>query len=163
MLAVGSRAPQFTLPDSTGRKRSLRTLLQRGPLILYFYPSDFTPGCTKEACSLRDLHDDVLKAGLRIVGVSPQSPDSHARFSEEFKLPFTLLSDEDKAVIRAYDVDGLLGVSVRRATFLIDQNGVIEDAVMADLMVSRHEDFVRKAAQLAKPRPRASSRRARRS
>jgi peroxiredoxin Q/BCP len=163
MLAVGSRAPQFTLPDSTGRKRSLRTLLQRGPLILYFYPSDFTPGCTKEACSLRDLHDDVLKAGLRIVGVSPQSPDSHARFSEEFKLPFTLLSDEDKAVIRAYDVDGLLGVSVRRATFLIDQNGVIEDAVMADLMVSRHEDFVRKAAQPAKPKPRASSRRARRS
>src|SRR5438445_9986742 len=104
MLAVGSRAPQFTLPDSSGRKRSLRSLLQHGPLILYFYPADFTPGCTKEACSLRDLHEDVLKDGLRIVGVSPQSPDSHARFSEDFKLPFTLLSDEDEAVLRAHDV-----------------------------------------------------------
>jgi peroxiredoxin Q/BCP len=141
----------------------LRSLLQRGPLILYFYPSDFTPGCTKEACSLRDLHDDVLKAGLRIVGVSPQSPESHARFSAEFKLPFTLLSDEDKTVICAYDVDGPLGVSVRRATFLIDQNGIIEDAVIADLVVSRHEAFVRKAAQLARPKTRAASRRAPRS
>jgi thioredoxin-dependent peroxiredoxin len=163
MLPVGSSAPQFTLPDSSGRKRSLRALLQRGPLILYFYPADFSPGCTKEACSLRDLHDDVLKAGLRIVGVSPQSPDSHAHFSEKFKLPFTLLSDEDKAVIRAYDVDGPLGVSVRRATFLIDQKGMIEDAVIADLMMSRHEAFVRKAAELARPKPRASSQRARRS
>jgi peroxiredoxin Q/BCP len=148
MLPIGSRAPAFTLPDSTGRERSLQDLLEHGPLILYFYPADFTPGCTKEACSLRDLHDEILRAGLRIVGVSPQSPESHVRFSAEHHLPFPLLSDEDKTVIKRYDVDGPLGIGVRRATFLIGKNCKIEDAVLADIFVSRHEDFVRKAVQL---------------
>jgi thioredoxin-dependent peroxiredoxin len=148
MLPIGSRAPAFTLPDSTGRARSLKEFLRDGPLILYFYPADFTPGCTREACSLRDLHDDILRAGLQVVGVSPQSAESHVRFSAEHHLPFALLSDEDKAVIKRYDVDGRLGIGVRRATFLIGASGKIEDAVLADIFVSRHEDFVRKALRL---------------
>jgi peroxiredoxin Q/BCP len=152
MLAIGTRAPAFTLPDQHGNKRSLREFLRRGPLILYFYPADFTPGCTKEACTLRDLHSDIQRSGLEVVGVSPQSPQSHMRFGEKYSLPFTLLSDEDKAVIRKYDVDGFLGFGVRRATFLIDQSGTIQDAVLADIMISRHETFVRKAAALDKPR-----------
>lgn len=145
MLSTGDTAPDFTLPDHDGRKRSLRDLQDGGPLILYFYPADFTPGCTKEACDLRDLHTRILSAGLRVVGISPQSPESHKRFREQHALPFTLLSDEEKDVIRAYGVDGPLGIGVRRATFLLDGKRKIVDAVLADLRIGRHQEFVQKA------------------
>lgn len=145
MLAAGEIAPDFTLPDHDGRKRGLRELQDGGPLILYFYPADFTPGCTKEACDLRDLHAKILSAGLKVVGISPQSPDSHRRFREQHSLPFTLLSDEQKNVIRAYDVDGPLGIGVRRATYLLDAKGKIVDAVLADLRIGRHQEFVQNA------------------
>jgi peroxiredoxin Q/BCP len=145
MLSPGDTAPDFTLPDHDGRKRSLRELQAGGPLILYFYPADFTPGCTKEACDLRDLHAKILSAGLKVVGVSPQSPESHQRFREQHSLPFTLLSDEEKEVIRAYDVDGPLGIGVRRATYLLDAKGKIVDAVLADLRIARHQEFVQRA------------------
>ena len=92
MLAMGSRAPEFTLPDQDDRTISLTTLLNRGPLILYFYPADFTPGCTREACMFRDLHAEILSAGLSVAGVSPQAPDRHTEFREKYKLPFPLLS-----------------------------------------------------------------------
>lgn len=148
MIAPGTHAPDFTLKDSFGRDRSLSGLLTQGALILYFYPADFTPGCTAEACTLRDLQTEIRRAGLTVVGVSPQSEDSHRRFKEQHKLPFTLLSDPDKKVIKLYDVDGPLGFGVRRATFLLDQRGVIQDAVLADFRISRHEEFVRRAAAL---------------
>jgi thioredoxin-dependent peroxiredoxin len=149
MLAMGGRAPEFTLPDQSGQNVSLSTLLRHGPLILYFYPADFTPGCTREACALRDLHAEILQAGLAIAGVSPQSPDSHRKFREKYQLPFTLLSDVDKFVIRMYDVRGPLGFGVRRATYLIDQARYIRGAVLADFRISEHADFVRKAAALS--------------
>lgn len=145
MLATGELAPDFELPDQDGRKRRLADLLGGKPLILYFYPADFTPGCTREACDLRDLHTQILSAGLRVVGVSPQSPDSHRRFRDEHSLPFMLLSDEEKVAIKAYDVDGPLGIGVRRATFLIDGKRRIGDAVLADLRISRHQEFVQRA------------------
>ena len=145
MLKSGTRAPQFELPDQDGKPRSLKSLLASSPLILYFYPADFTPGCTKEACSFRDLHQELLRAGLRIVGVSPQDTDSHRRFAEKHELNFTLLSDPDKRVVKAYDVDGPLGIGVRRGTYLIAQDGTIEDSVLADLRIGAHEEFVRKA------------------
>jgi peroxiredoxin Q/BCP len=150
MLKSGDRAPEFTLQDQDGRERSLTALLGDGPLILYFYPADFTPGCTAEACTLRDLHADIQRAGLRVVGISPQFPQSHRKFREKYNLPFTLLSDPDKTVIDMYDVDGPLGFGVRRATFLVDQNRVIQDAVLADFRIGRHEEFVRKAVALRK-------------
>lgn len=145
MLPTGERAPDFELPDQDGRKRRLTDLIGERPLILYFYPADFTPGCTREACDLRDLHTQILSAGLRVVGVSPQSPESHRRFRDEHSLPFTLLSDEDKVAIKAFDVDGPLGIGVRRATFLIDGKHRIVDAVLADLRISRHQEFVQRA------------------
>jgi thioredoxin-dependent peroxiredoxin len=148
MLAVGSRAPEFTLADQDGRDRSLTSLLSDGSLILYFYPADFTPGCTAEACSLRDLHTDIQRAGLRIAGVSPQDVESHKRFAQKYALKFTLLADPNKTVIKMYDVDGPMGIAVRRGTYLIDQSRVIQDAVLADFRISRHEDFVRKAVEL---------------
>ena len=80
MLKAGERAPEFTLPDETGTDRSLTELLSSGAIILYFYPADFTPGCTRQACKFRDLHTEMQRAGLRVVGISPQGPDSHAKF-----------------------------------------------------------------------------------
>lgn len=148
MLKSGDRAPEFTLPDQDSRDRSLTSLLGDGPLILYFYPADFTPGCTAEACTLRDLHTEILHAGLRVVGVSPQAPESHRRFREKYSLPFTLLSDRDKTVIKMYEVNGPLGIGVRRATYLIDQGRIIQAAVLADFRIGRHEEFVRKAVEL---------------
>ena len=145
MLAKGTAAPEFELADQAGRKRTLAGLLIDGPLILYFYPADFTPGCTKEACSFRDLHQDLLKAGLRVVGISPQDTDSHRRFAEKHALNFTLLSDPDKRVIKAYGLDGPLGLGVRRGTYLIGKDGRIRDSVLADLRIGAHEAFVRSA------------------
>jgi len=148
MLKAGERAPEFTLPDDTGTDRSLTELLSSGAIILYFYPADFTPGCTRQACSLRDLNAEIQKAGLRIIGISPQSPQSHAKFREKHRLPFVLLSDEHKTVVRMYGLNGPLGIGVRRATFLIDGSRRVRDAVLADFLVGRHEDFVRKAILL---------------
>ena len=150
MLAPGSRAPEFTLPDQDGRDRSLTSLLGDGPLILYFYPADFTPGCTAEACALRDLNTDILRAGLRVVGVSPQSAESHKRFAQKYGLKYTLLADPEKTVIKMYDADGPLGIAVRRITYLIDQARIVQDALLADFRISRHEEFVRKAVEIRK-------------
>lgn len=145
MLHKGERAPEFALPDETGTIITLGELLGGSSLILYFYPADFTPGCTQEACDLRDLHSSILTAGLRVVGVSPQDGDSHRRFRERHQLPFTLLSDLDKSAIKAYGLNGPLGLGVRRATFLIDADGIVQDAVLADLRIARHKAFVERA------------------
>ncbi len=148
MLDVGSKAPEFILPNEEGTETSLTDLLADGPLILYFYPADFTPGCTKEACSIRDIHNDIQSVGLQVAGISPQDEDSHRRFREEHDLPFALLSDPGKVVIKMYDVDGPFGVGVRRATFLINQDRKIQDAVMADVRIGRHQEFIEKAIVL---------------
>ena len=150
MLAVGARAPEFTLPDQDGRDTSLTTLLNRGPLVLFFYPADFTPGCTKEVCVFRDLHTELVQRGLNLAGISPQAPASHREFQAKHGLPFPLLSDEGKAVVRMYDVNGPLSISVRRATYLIDQARNIRGSVLADFRIGKHEDFVRKAMALSR-------------
>jgi|SRR5208337_1275367 len=148
MLKAGERAPEFSLPDDTGTDRSLTELLSSGAVILYFYPADFTPGCTRQACAFRDLNSEIQKTGLRVVGISPQSTESHAKFREKYKLPYVLLSDEHKNVIKMYGLNGPLGIGVRRATFLIDGSRRVRDAVLADFMIGRHKDFVRKAILL---------------
>ena len=148
MLNPGSKAPEFVLANDQGGETSLSDLLQDGPLILYFYPADFTPGCTKEACSIRDIHNDIQAVGLQVAGISPQNKDSHQRFREEHDLPFVLLSDPDKVAVKMYDVDGPFGVGVRRATFLINQDRTIQDAVQADVRIGRHQEFIEKAVVL---------------
>jgi thioredoxin-dependent peroxiredoxin len=149
MLAMGARAPEFTLPNQDDQSISLSTLLRRGPLILYFYPADFTPGCTREACTIRDLYTEVQQAGLDVAGISPQPPETHRGFRAKHQLPFTLLSDVDKAVVRMYDVLGPLGFGVRRATYLIDQARYIRAAVLADFRIAQHENFIRRAVALS--------------
>jgi peroxiredoxin Q/BCP len=148
MLQAGAKAPEFVLADDRGGETTLSDLLQKGPLILYFYPADFTPGCTKEACSIRDIHDDIQSVGLQVAGISPQDIDSHKRFRDEHQLPFVLLSDPDKIAVRMYDVDGPFGVGVRRATFLINQDRTIQDAILADVLIGRHKEFIEKAVIL---------------
>ena len=148
MLNTGDKAPEFVLNNQEGIETSLSGLLQNGPLILYFYPADFTPGCTKEACAIRDIHTDIQSVGLQIVGISPQNENSHSRFREEHNLPFALLSDPEKVAIKIFDVDGPFGVGVRRATFLISQDGSIKDAMMADVRIGRHKEFIEKAVML---------------
>jgi peroxiredoxin Q/BCP len=148
MLKAGERAPEFTLPDETGTDRSLTELLSTGAIILYFYPSDFTPGCTRQARAFRDLHAEMERAGLRVVGISPQNPASHAKFREKHRLPYVLLSDEHKTVIKMYGLNGPLGLGVRRATYLIDRSRRVRGAVLADFLIGRHADFVRKAVLL---------------
>jgi thioredoxin-dependent peroxiredoxin len=148
MLKAGERAAEFTLPDDTGTDRSLTELLTTGTIILYFCPSHFIPGCAREARAFRDLHLEIQRAGLRVVGISPHDPESNARFREKHRLPYTLLSDEHKTVIKMYGLNGPLGIGVRRATYLIDSSRRVRDAVLADFLIGRHADFARKAILL---------------
>ena len=143
MLEIGDEVPEFSLPDETGLEISLSALLSKGPLILYFYPSDFTPGCTKEACMVRDFYSELKETGITTVGISPNNRQSHQRFKNKYSLKHMLLADTKKYVIRLFGVDGPLGVGVRRATFLIDPNRKILSTLCADFRLSRHDDFFR--------------------
>ncbi len=126
----GDRAPDFTLPDQDGTAQKLSSY--RGKwVLLYFYPKDDTPGCTREACALRDEHAAFKRLGTAVLGVSPDPPRKHARFAAKHELPFTLLSDEERKVLRAYGVWGkkkFMGrefMGVHRRSFLIDPEGTI--------------------------------------
>jgi peroxiredoxin Q/BCP len=157
MLKIGDRAPEFTLPDEHGTEVSLSAVLHTGPLLLYFYPADFTPGCTREACGIAEYYPVLEEQRIRVLGVSPQLPDSHRRFRERYRLPFSLLCDHGKAVIRMYDVEGPLGIGVRRATYLIDPARIVRGAVLADFRIQRHLDFIRSARELLAPPTAGSS------
>jgi peroxiredoxin Q/BCP len=131
MLKEGSTAPVFTTTDTDGNTVKLKDL--RGKkVVLYFYPKDDTPGCTKEACSFRDAFSDFKKKGITILGVSPDKQSAHQKFTEKYKLPFTLLSDTDHAIAEAYESWGekkFMGrtyLGVLRNTFLIDEKGKIK-------------------------------------
>lgn len=129
-LKEGEKAPDFTTKDQDGNPVSLKDF--RGKkVVLYFYPKDDTPTCTVEACNLRDNYSELKKAGLEVLGVSPDDKDKHKKFEKKYNLPFTLLEDPNKKVIEKYGVWGeknLYGVKyigLNRTTFLIDENGII--------------------------------------
>ncbi len=131
MLKEGNAAPPFTTSDAEGQKVSLKDF--RGQkVVLYFYPKDDTPGCTKEACSFRDAFSRFKKQGIEILGVSPDNEASHKKFTAKYKLPFTLLADKDHAIADAYGSYGekkFMGrtyLGVKRTTFLIDEKGKIK-------------------------------------
>lgn len=143
MLDIGDAAPAFTVTDDSGKAITLADLLADGPFVLYFYPADFTPVCTKQACMFRDIHPDLVAAGLRVIGISAQGTSSHTAFKEKYDLPFPLLADKDKTVAKAFGV--LTMGFLRRVSYLIDQDGMIVDRLTADLRVGKHEDFARRA------------------
>lgn len=126
----GNKAPDFNLPASTGGKIALKDLKGRN-IVVYFYPKDDTPGCTVEACGLRDSFKEIEKLGTVILGVSPDSIISHGKFISKFKLPFALLADEDKKMCQDYGVwveksmYGKKYMGVARTTFIIDKNGKV--------------------------------------
>lgn len=130
-LKPGDKAPSFTAPNQDGARLSLSDYLGR-PVVLYFYPRDDTPGCTKEACGFRDAFSDFKKKGAVVLGVSTDSAKKHAKFASKFKLPFTLLADEDKQIVQAYGVWGekrFMGrkyQGTHRVTFLIGADGTIK-------------------------------------
>ncbi|MBR1833762.1 MAG: peroxiredoxin [Ruminiclostridium sp.] len=132
MLEIGTKAPDFSLPDQNGKTHTL-TEYHGKKVVLYFYPKDMTSGCTSQACSFRDLYPQFKEKGAVVLGVSKDSVASHKRFEEAHGLPFTLLSDTELNVITAYDVlkrdkEGQLTKSLSRSTYLIDEEGVIVKA-----------------------------------
>lgn len=123
LLKKGSRVPEFKLPDQNGKLFDISTEIGKKDLVIYFYPKDFTSGCTKEACTFRDQFDDFKKSDAMIIGISAQSPESHKKFAETYHLPFTLLSDVNNKVRK------LFGVKINpipgRVTFIVDRTGHI--------------------------------------
>lgn len=138
LLGPGDRAPDFTLASQDGTSCSLDALVADGPIVLYFYPRDETPGCTAEACAFRDASEDFEAAGVRVVGISSDSVGSHGRFAERHGLGFTLLSDEGGGVRRAFGVPRTLGVLDGRVTFVIDSEKTIRHVYNSQLRADRH-------------------------
>jgi len=125
-LKVGNPAPDFKLKDEQGNLRPRGEFLGR-KLVIYFYPKDDTPGCRREACSFRDEYQTLVAAGIQVLGISYDSPESHRKFKEKYQLPFILLSDETREAARAYGAYApILGyLSPRRYTFLVNEQGII--------------------------------------
>jgi len=137
-VRVGERAPDFELPDAAGRAVHLGDYRGRKAVVLYFYPKDDTPGCTKEGCAFRDAYEDFQAAGAEVIGVSSDSGESHARFAAKHRLPFVLLSDHGGEVRRRYGVPSTLGLLPGRVTFVIDRDGVVRHVFNSQLQAERH-------------------------
>jgi peroxiredoxin Q/BCP len=137
-VRVGDIAPDFTLPDQSGKPVRLRDLLGEKTLVLYFYPKDETPGCVLEARAFRDRYDEFTAQDADVVGVSSDSVKSHRRFIERYALPFRLLSDRDSAVRDLYGVERTLGLLPGRVTYVIDRTGVVRQVYSSQLLPTRH-------------------------
>lgn len=142
MLSINEIAPEFALKDELGKIQQLSE--QRGVwVLLYFYPKDDTPGCTKEACMIRDVYDDFARRGVKVFGVSKDTPASHARFKKKYELPFTLLSDPEGKMIARYGawqkklMFGKTFMGIKRMSYLIDAEGKIA-AVYPDVDPAQH-------------------------
>ena len=146
MLAEGDPAPDFALTSDAGDRVQLSELRGK-PVVLYFYPKDDTPGCTKQACGIRDAYGEFERAGAVVLGVSPDNEGSHVKFKSKYDLPFTLLADTNHAVADEYGVWGeksYMGkkyTGVKRSTFVIDADGNIKK-VMHDVKPATHADDV---------------------
>jgi len=151
ILSEGCKAPEFELTDSEGKTHTLADFTGQ-TVVIYFYPKDDTPGCTKEACSFRDSYKDFRDAGVEIIGISPDTEKSHQKFQQKYELPFILLSDPDHAVCEKYGVWGLKKnfgreyEGVYRTTFIIDPQGEIK-RVFKNVKPSDHSQEVLEAMQ----------------
>jgi peroxiredoxin Q/BCP len=125
-IEKGEKIPKFELKDQDGNVFNSEDVVGKKPLVIYFYPKDFTPGCTKEACSFRDSYEDFQDAGAEVIGISNDSEKSHSKFSKKYKLPFVLLSDANGRVRKKFGIKkSLLGLVPGRETFVIDAEGKV--------------------------------------
>ncbi len=137
LLNVGDAAPDFTLVSQTGESVSLRNLVGRREIVLYFYPKDYTSGCTAEACAFRDTYEVFKEQGAEVVGVSSDSTDSHKGFASKHNLPFILLSDESGKVRRLYGASSTFGLP-GRVTYIIDRAGIIRHVFSSQFSPKKH-------------------------
>ncbi|WP_024332723.1 peroxiredoxin [Gordonia hirsuta] len=144
-MRIGDQAPDFALPDQTGAVRTLSELLNDGPVVLFFYPAAFTPGCTKEACHFRDLAAEFAAAGVQRIGISRDDVAKQGRWTEEHGLDYPLLADVDGAVSQRYGVSrsGLLklaGLPIKRTTFAITADGRVAGIISSEVNMTVHAD-----------------------
>lgn len=139
-ITVGDKAPDFKLRDQDGKEVTLTAFRGKKAVVLYFYPKDETPGCTKEACSFRDSYEDFAAAGAEVIGVSGDSVAKHKSFAEHHRLPFTLLADEGNRLRKAYGVPATLWVLPGRVTYVIDTSGVVRHVFDSQLQATKHID-----------------------
>ena len=140
-LQPGMQAPPFSAVDQTGARVSLSDFAGKSNVCLYFYPKDDTPGCTAQACSLRDGHDAILATGTVVLGVSADTSQSHADFAKKFNLNFPILADPEKTIIQAYGVKMLALGMAKRVTFIIDKTGTIRN-IVKDVNTKDHDKQV---------------------
>ncbi len=143
MLQRGEPAPDFSLPDQHGRTICLRELV--GPVVLYFYPEDFTPTCTKQACLFREAFPELQQYGATLIGVSADKPETHRMFGARHALPFSLLSDPARALAKSYRVMTLFGFWAKRATFVLDARKVVHESFWSEVSMQAHVDGARAA------------------
>ena len=137
-LAVGQHAPDFTLPALRGGEVTLSSFRGQKNVVLFFYPRDFTAGCTREACTFRDAYEDFVGAGAELIGVSSDSLEDHAAFASRYKLPMQLLTDAGGKVREQYGIKRTLGLIDGRETFIIDKQGVVRHVFRSQLRVDKH-------------------------
>jgi peroxiredoxin Q/BCP len=147
MLKVGDLAPEFSAQDQHGKTLTLGSLLERGRLIMYFYPKDFTPVCTAQACTFRDASDGLSALGATVVGISGDSADSHHRFSDKHGVPFSLLADPERHLIKAYGASMPILNRTLRVTYVIDTNRRILGAFHHELSAAKHLSDVKRALE----------------
>jgi len=137
-MKVGDKAPEFVLKNEKGETVSLRDFIGKKAVVLFFYPKDGSPGCTKEVCAFRDSYEAFKDAGAEVIGISSQSEESHSIFSLKFNLPFTLLVDERATVRKAYGVPPSLGLIPGRVTYVIDKEGTVRHIFNSQMNPERH-------------------------
>jgi peroxiredoxin Q/BCP len=134
-LKIGDKIPSFTLLNQEGKEVKSAELVGKANLVIYFYPKDDTPGCTKEACSFRDNFEEFTDLGAQVIGISADSPKSHTKFASKYNLPFTLLSDNKNEVRKAFGLKGsLFGLLPGRVTYIVDKSGVVQYIFDSQLM-----------------------------
>jgi len=138
LLKVGDKAPDFTLSDEDGRPVTLSSLVAAGPVLLVFYPRDFSPMCIRQLSMFRDRYSDLAAAGVVLLGISTDELESHRRFRQSLDLPFRLLSDANQTVCHAYDVLGLFGMNTRRVTYVVGRDGRIAGVAKATVRMQTH-------------------------
>ena len=137
-IGVGDRAPDFTARDQSDQEVRLSRLLAAGPVVLYFYPKDDTPGCTAEACAFRDDHGSFVEVGATVVGISSDSVERHQAFAARHRLPFRLVSDPDGRLRRLYAVPRTLGLLPGRVTYVVGADGVVQHVFSSQVRAAAH-------------------------